>query len=342
MDFLPNNKLSGYSISVSLLRQLFKYCIRLDINPWKITDSFGIDQHIFEDPDARIPVEYYIAIEKAAIELSGDSCFGLHMGEYSESENWGVLGYMLKNSRTLGDAMAIAGKYSKIVGNLLQGSVRMGRKTFTIIMHAPNRVQDVPRHCFESAFASLVIMMRTITGKKINPVEVGFTFSKPDSVDEYKRIFQAPVFFGRKNMYITLELNLSSVPVLFPNKQLLAYFRRYADSLLSEYEGNSGFVREVSRLITERINDADFSLKLIASELAMSQRTLQKKLTAEGKDFSSLLKSLRHKMADLYLNEDYTVEEITCLLGYRDTSAFRKAYKKWSGLTPREYRLSVC
>jgi AraC-like DNA-binding protein len=76
----------------------------------------------------------------------------------------------------------------------------------------------------------------------------------------------------------------------------------------------------------------------VAKEMSVSVRTLQNRLESEGVVFSDLLRDIREKLAKKYLHENYTVEQITYLLGFSEPSVFRKAFKKWAGVTPREYR----
>jgi AraC-like DNA-binding protein len=83
------------------------------------------------------------------------------------------------------------------------------------------------------------------------------------------------------------------------------------------------------------------SINKVAKEMAVSVRTLQKRLESEGVVFSDLYKEIRQRLAKKYLRENYTVEQITYLLGFSEPSVFRKAFKKWSGVTPREYREST-
>ena len=86
------------------------------------------------------------------------------------------------------------------------------------------------------------------------------------------------------------------------------------------------------------LDDEAMSIEKVAREMSISVHTLQKRLEEEGVIFSDLLREIRRKLAQKYLRENYSVEQITYLLGFSEPSAFRKAFKKWSGVTPREYR----
>ena len=94
----------------------------------------------------------------------------------------------------------------------------------------------------------------------------------------------------------------------------------------------------MTKIILAQLDDESLSIRKVAKEMAMSVRTLQKRLADEGVVFSDLMQDIRERLAKRYLSEDYTVEQITYLLGFSEPSTFRKAFKKWLGMTPKEYR----
>jgi AraC-like DNA-binding protein len=122
------------------------------------------------------------------------------------------------------------------------------------------------------------------------------------------------------------------------NPGLLAYFENYAQQFLAARQPAAPITAEVTRIILAHLDNDGLTIGKVARELSMSVRTLQNRLDDEGVVFSDLLKDIRERLAKQYLREDYTVEQITYLLGFSEPAAFRKAFKKWAGLTPREYR----
>jgi AraC-like DNA-binding protein len=96
----------------------------------------------------------------------------------------------------------------------------------------------------------------------------------------------------------------------------------------------------VTRILLENLDNENLSIKQVAKEMSVSVRTLQNRLKDEGVVFSDLLTDIRRQLAQKYLQENYSVEEITYLLGFSEPSVFRKAFKRWSGITPRQYRES--
>jgi AraC-like DNA-binding protein len=291
-----------------------------------------------QSPDARIAIESYIAIEDEAARVSGDPYFGLHMCEYFEPGNWSILGYMMMNCKTLGEAFEKAGRYTNIIGNLIRGSIHIGFKGVKLVLAIPKYASKHSRHCFEDTLSSSIRLARTLSGQKINPLEAGFSYPAPESTAEYRRVFCSPVLFKQKHTYMVVDPRIANIPVLLPNPSLLEHFETYARQYLLEIEGTDKTTQEVIRHILGRLDGKNLTIGSVAREMSVSVRTLQNRLKSEGTVFSELLEETRERLAKKYLRQNYTVDDITYLLGFAEASVFRKAFKKWSGTTPKEYR----
>lgn len=329
-------------ISTALLLQMARYLDSVGLDAAALLAAKGHDPAVLKDPDARIPLALYLDAEAAAVEATGDPCFGLHMGEHAEPGSWNILGYMMMNCTTLAEAFAKSGRYHKIIGTLIRGKPGLGKSGFKIVLKVPPHAPAMPRHCFEATLASMVVIARKLAGRPdIAPNEVRFSAPAPSAqafFEEYRRVFRCPVRFAQGEDSIAFEPSLGAVPVLAPNPGLLRLFEEHADEFLARIEGGRTTTRKVSEIILSRLDDRKLGIKAVARELSMSVRSLQARLLAEGSPFSALLQDTREALAKKHLREGYTVEDITFMLGFSDPSAFRKAFKKWTGLTPKEFR----
>lgn len=330
--------LSGISVSVTVLSQMFVYLTFLKVDIDEFLRSLGVDPASVKAPDARIPIETYLLIQEGAAEFTHDPYFGLHMGEFAEAGSWSILGYLMMNCKTLGEAFEKSGRYSRIIGNLIEGSAHLRFNKVKLVFSTPPHAPKMSRHCFEAVFSGCVKMMRNLTGVKLSPLEVRFIYPAPASTAEYERVFCCPVLFEQKENSFTVDAKLGNLPILQANPVLLAQFENYAQEFMAEIDRKDEHTRKVTELILSHMDDEKLSINSIAKEMSLSVRTLQSRLEEEGRVFSVLLQEIRAGLAKKYLREDYSVEEITYLLGFSEPSVFRKAFKKWSGLTPREYR----
>lgn len=325
-------------VSITVLRQMFLYLEALEVDTDTFLESIGIDPASLKSPDAYIPIETYLFIEEKAARYTNDPSFGFHMGQYAEAGSWSILGYMMMNCQNLGEAFEKSARYNRIIGNLIDGNANLRFNKIRVKLVIPPHAPVMPRHCFESTIASSVRMMRTLTGQEISPLEVTFTYPEPESTEEYERYFNCPVRFDQKENSFTIALKVIFTPILFANPELLEYFENYAQEFLANMDRQSEYASTVTKILLSQLDDEDLSIKKVAKEMSISVRTLQNRLKAEGVAFSDLLQEVREKLAKKYLRENYSVEDITYLLGFSEPSVFRKAFKKWSGVTPRQYR----
>ncbi len=332
------NSPSSISVSVTVLAQMFLYLASLKVDIDQFLQSLGLDPLVIKAYDARIPVETYLYIQDQAAEYTHDPYFGLHMGEFAEAGSWSILGYMMMNCKTLGEAFEKSGRYSRIIGNLIEAKGELHFNKAKAVFFTPPHAPKMSRHCFEATFSSSVRMMRTLTGIRLNPLEVTFIYPEPASSEEYQRIFCCPVLFGQKKNSMSIDPRILKTPIRMSNPALLAHFEKYAQDFLAEMDRKDETTRAVTEILLARLDNESMSIEKVAREMSVSVRTLQHRLETEGVVFSDLLKEIRERLAKKYLLENYSVEQITYLLGFSEPSVFRKAFKKWSGITPKEYR----
>ncbi len=326
------------TVSGSVLAQLFLYLESLQVDPDAFLRSLGIAPQTVRSPDAYLSVETYLRIQDEAAEYIHDPYLGLHMGEYVQPGSWSILGYLMMNCKTLGEAFEKSGRYHRIIGNMISARAELGLGSVRVIYFTPPHAPPMSRHCFESAFVSSLRLARDLTGQAIAPLDVTFTWPEPQSRAEYERIFACPVRFGQKDNAMTLDMRIGKLPVRMANPALLEHFEKYAQDFLAQMEQNTVTTQAVTKIILARLDDESLSIEKVAREMALSVRTLQKRLQAEGVLFSDLLRDIRQRLAQKYLREGYSVEQITYLLGFSEPSVFRKSFKKWLGVTPKEYR----
>ncbi len=326
------------SVSVTVLSQMFVYLASRKVDVDRFLRSIGIEPALVKSPDAHIPVDTYLFIQEKAAQHTNDPYFGLHMGEFAEAGSWSILGYVMMNCKTLGQAFEKSARYARIIGNMIESRAELQENKVKVIVFTPPHVPQMSRHCYESTLSSSVRMMRMLTGMPISPLEVTFAYPEPEARAEYERIFCCPVLFGQPENSMTLDVSLAFTPVLMANPGLLDYFEKYAQDFLAKMERQQQHTHAVTRIILAHMDDEALSIDKVAQEMAVSVRTLQKRLETEGVVFSELHKGIRAKLAKQYLQQNYSVEQITYLLGFSEPSVFRKAFKKWSGITPGEYR----
>ncbi|MDB9822218.1 AraC family transcriptional regulator [Deltaproteobacteria bacterium] len=332
-----------FYISVSILQRLIYYISSQGINPEALFKKAGIDQSITDKRDDKMPLEDYYQILDCALDLTEDPYFGLHMGETGKIDDLSILGYVMSNCRTLGDALEKAYKYFGIIGSNLNIDLKVEKKysklIFEMRQHFP---YSCIRHCIDTALTSFFNMIGNITSTPVEVKEVWIKADAPEDRGEYKRIFNCPVLFGQPISALILLSSDLATPLNYPNPELLSLLEHHAKSFLNKIDENDNLSRKISLLLFEKIQQNNPSVEEVSKSLGMSVRVLQKRLKKEETTFSQLATNVREELAKSYLAErHYTVDDITYLVGFSEPSAFRRAFKMWTGLTPRQYRLST-
>jgi AraC-like DNA-binding protein len=308
-------------------------------NPEQILRACGLDRSTLSKPDAFIACSDFAAVLDEAARATGDDCFGLHFGERYNPKNIGPLTYVVLNSPTIEVALRNAGRYLRVHNEAARVSFAMeGRLGYMRHVLADLGGED-PRQNNEYSMAVGVGLIRLMVGSQWAPVEVQFAHPAPRNTSEHTRIFRAPVSFGLPTNALAIEPEFVERQVPAADERLYPVLRRYLDNVLREMPREDGLLASARRIVGELLRDGDPTLAQMASKLEIGPRTLQRRLKEDGIDFKALVDDTRRRFSLNYLRDrKNTLTEIAYLLGYSEVSAFNRAFKRWTGATPSDYR----
>ncbi|ERI52627.1 AraC family transcriptional regulator [Pseudomonas sp. NPDC077649] len=331
------------SVSVAYLQGLVDHLQRQGIAPAALLAHAQLAPEVLGQRDQRIAASAYLSLLGEGVRLSGDDCLGLHLGEAVRPGYYGVLGYLIMSCATLADALHRQARYAALVGNLgLVGlddePPRPGGEPLVAHSWQPLLAQQ-QRQLSEETLAGWVSFGRWISGLDIPPSEVRFQHPAPADTSEHERIFRCPVLFGQADNALVFPKRLLAVPLGQADAQVRLMLDAYADRLLGELrQGHSVLDRarlELARQLPEQGPD----LEAIASALALSPRTLQRRLREGGLSFSQLVDETRQQLALHYLRDPALgLAEIAFLVGFSEPGSLARAFRRWTGASPGEYR----
>jgi AraC-like DNA-binding protein len=310
------------------------------VEPEELYRAVNFDPALLSDPDNRIPFSQFVAFYEHGARLTGDDAFGLHMGERVEPELFDVLGYVVIHSPTLGEAINRLIRYHSIWTDgafyNLDVSGRQARLTYEYV----DGLTNGRRHDCEMTLSILVSFARRGTGVDWTPHEVSFQHSTPQSIIEHQRIFRSQVHFDRPMNELIFDSSLLALPMMKADPGLFVILDRHAQELLSRRPRADGLINQVRQLLGEALNAGDDpGIETISQNLGISVRTLQRKLKEEGKSHQGLLDEMRCELSKRYLQEPkLAICEVAYLLGFSEPSAFHRAFRRWTGITPKEFR----
>jgi len=330
-----------YTILVRSVRKIAGAAAARGVGAEELYRAANLDPALLEDPDNRIPFTQFVALYESGARLTGDDAFGLHVGEISNPELFDVLGYVIANSPTLGEAINCLVCYHSIWcdGALFKLYVDGPRARLTYVYAEADGGER--RHDCEMTFSVAVSLARRVTCVDWTPHEVSFQHPKPQTTDEHRRIFRAPVRFGRPSNELIMDSALLSLPIKRADPGLCEILDRQARELCARLPHQDSLANQVRGLLTEMLKAGDSRVEAISHRLGLSPRTLQRRLREEGTSHHDLLDGVRRDLSKRYLQEpELSICEVTYLLGFSEPSAFHRAFRRWTGVTPKAFRIS--
>ncbi len=285
-------------------------------------------------PHKRVPLALQDALWQALVEANPQPGLGLTLGNYVQPGNLDIVGFLLLSCDTLEDALDVLLTYHPIVG---EGGEFLSTRNNTScsLIYAPyHEVCRTER--VEAVIATLVQLTRYLTGDSFRPAYVTFAHRAQLSPDDYERKLGCPARFEQLADAVVFNLEQLSLPLQQANSELYSHMRRLADEELQTLQPDAQSLREqVVRLIQD---NPHWGKEKIAESLGMSGRHLNRMLARENTTFKLIADDARLAMAKVLLQQTTSKADIAHQLGFNDESAFIRAFRRWTGMTPAEYQ----
>jgi AraC-like DNA-binding protein len=329
--------------SVAIARDILQYVAATGVDLHDILRTTKIEPACLEDPDRQISGVLLKYLWREAISKTGDRDLGLHIGEAFELPAIGILGYVLLNCKNYGQALQKLSQYTRLFSQgvaihhqVLDGLVYCDCE---IIGGFKNYLLDEPRQPIESTFSALLSATKKLTGKSLQIQEVWFQHVAPVDCSEHRRIFQTQVkFFQSTNRIIFSEATLNW-EVKSANTNLLSMFESHASDMLTSLAQTPKYSHKVMQIIAQNLRGEVPPIESIAKFLMLSVRQLQRELQVENTSYQQILDETRKELALKHIqNKQTSIHDLAFLLGFSEPSAFYRAFKRWTGQTPRSYR----
>ena len=294
------------------------------------------------DPHAPLAARDQVALLNLIATATQDDLLGFHLAGHTELREMGLLYYVLASSQTLIEALQRAVRYSTLLNEGVIQRCTVG-KTIDITLDYAGISRHADRHQAECWMTLIVRVLRQLSGRRITAQRVQFVHARARQPRELTAYFGGRVEFGSKLDQISFSRSIGSTAIAGADPYLNKLLVHYCEEALEHRPRVRDSLRaRVENTVVPLLPHAECSARAIARRLGFSQRTFARRLAAEGVSFSALLDELRLDLANRYLAEPGTsVSQIAWLLGYQQVSAFSKAYRRWTGTSPRASRRSA-
>ncbi|MCY1406575.1 HTH-type transcriptional regulator VirS [compost metagenome] len=325
----------------SWTRALRKQLDALGLDSAQLCRQAGLDPQWMDDPNARYPLSATTRLWQLAVEASGDPAIGLRVSRFVSPTTFHALGYALVASGSLREVFERIVRYHQVVSDalVLQLSREQGRYLFRLQL--PENAAP-PAHEAIDAFVSIYVRTcRNRLGRDYAPLAVALTRPQPADPTPWHTALRAPIQFGADENRLEFACADFDCHLDDANPELAQHNETVLNRTL-EYLQPLTWERRVRQAIEVQLPDGVPSADTVAQALHLSLRSLQRHLADEGCRYDSLLDECRQNLALQHLrNANNSLSEISYLLGFADTSSFNRAFKRWTGLSPGQYRDSL-
>lgn len=319
-----------------LLRGTLKAAEAIGLDMGEVVAALDLDPDHLDDSDRRVPRTVLYRLWELMVAATGDDALGLHVAAATQPGAFAVLDYAMRNAPTLGDAYRQMARYSHVLHDGVDIVLEVDRDSAWIRYREP---AGSPRQIAEWIVATWLVVGRQISGEDWAPELVAFQHRAPETTAEHRALFRSPVDFDGGHNELRFAAALLERPAEAADPMLFSVVSRYADSLLTALPTVETTADAVRQVVAELLRGGDPTLKSVARRLDVAPRTLQRRLRAEGASFQGVLDDVRCALAKQYLGDAaIAIEETAFLLGFSEPSAFNRAFKRWTGATPSEFR----
>jgi len=326
------------SVSVRSVRPVLGYLAAREYNTARLLHDIGIDPAELDDSEARIPHAMAVDLWDAAKQLTGDASIGIHVAESIRPGIFGALEYALRTSETLGRGLERLCRYHLVFHDVAEVALTVEGER-AVLSHRLPLPGGAPRTVAEFILTGWLVVARQATGSDCLPAEVRFPFPEPADTSEHQRVFRAPLRFGHERSELAWPRHILHLPMLAADSMLQPIVEGQVRALLQSLPSGESATDAVRGVLSQELCDGEPTLERVAGRLHMSVRTLHRRLEGEGASFRQVLADARRQLAERHLSDSrLAIGEIAFLLGFSEASAFRRAFKRWTGQQPAAFR----
>jgi AraC-like DNA-binding protein len=338
----PAEEIRDWLVPVYNAVLVYEEAMRQGVNARDLIRGTGFSVEDLKNSDTLKTYDQNLALVDNALRLCPLPGLGLRIGREESPAQWGILGYATMCCKTLREMIAMLIKYHRVAASLAELYFREDDRSAYVEACPPRAIHSTLPFVVEEHFSSILSVARKLTDRPdMRPVEVNLSYAGPPYAAMYREIFGCPVRFNRPSNILVFDRKWLKSPVKYSTSLSSQMAERICEMQLRRQYVEHDLVHRVRYLLLEHA-DAFPSAEDIAKILHMTSRTLRNRLHEKGTSFQAILDDLRHQLAVDYLEKsELSLAEISALTGFNDASNFRRAFKKWTGTTPSEFRAAA-
>lgn len=327
------------NLTASILPGLVAIANRSSLSVDVLLEKAGLTKEQINDPKSQLSLAQFDNVLEVMKDASKDPALGLHHGLTLQLNSLQILGTLLATSSTLKQVFDHYSRYKDLVSPHIAFALeQQGHETHIVYI---DRLENNNKPIYsEIAMTSLLTIARSLSSKDQFVINAAhFRHAEPSYVEEYKRIFKAPLYFGSKQTKLIVNSKILEQPLLGALPEANRKIEMDARAQLMQLHQSQKVSRQIINYLEENLGQTTISIQDVADHLKMTPRTLQRRLRDEDTSYVLLREKVRFRFAQNYLKDDsMNMDSIAALLGFSESTNFYHAFKRWSGLSPGEFR----
>ena len=309
-----------------------------NLNPAELFESVGLDLEALNDSRNGFKQDDLSRLWREASRVSGNPAIGLLMSNSPAVSVFNTFSYGILASENIEAALTRLIRYQRIIGEAMNANLSEEPAGYRLNIHVQGHQEPLAYQGFDGALAIMITTISWAAQMEVTPLEVCFLQPEPEYRQPYEEQFRCPLKFNQPTTSVLFSRDdyVRASPI--GNETISLMHDGELDQSIKDLD-ESSLSDKVIKLFASSLANEEPHIDNIASQLNMSKRTFQRRLKDEGWTFVALVDHTRKGMAmDYVLQPQYSLQQISHLLGFTEHSNFYRAFKRWYGLTPRQYR----
>ena len=307
-------------------------------DPAPLLKKAGIDEQDVGNPATRIPTVRMQALWRLALDVTGDPALGLVAARQFQPAVLHGLGFACLASDTLHDVLGRLVRYSRMLNELPDFTLQETAATTDLVVQLPGLGPDFVHAAMDMGMAAFLRLCQITAGRDLLPVHTCLQRPTPVNTTAYENMFGPSIDYETDSNRLCFDKSTALAPLSTSHPELARLNDQTVIDYLARYD-RSNITMQVRSRIIEQLPEGRPSQGDIATRLNTSLRSLQRKLREQDTSYTELLSETQRELALIYIRDsNRSIGEITYLLGFSEPSNFTRAFKRWTGQSPAEYR----
>ena len=336
-----NNYVPG-TVSSAFVRLFLRTAQDYGIAPTDVLNACSVNHGVLDNRLARVEACDFEAMMRWMITKAADPEFGFKSARYVAPGAFGLVGYLIMNCQSGGEAFRLVPRYEALIGNLGTTDLAEGEHIVSVRWNCYCRDPLVRPHLIDEYLATTVEYARWVTGRDdIAPIRIYFEHKAPpaETLERYQEYFRCELIFDSGVNVMEFDASLMDLPIRHPDPTLLKTLQEQAEKQHQELQQCDPVVIQVRSTLQNMMERTIPRRERVASQLGMSERTLQRRLLEAESSYQQILDELRLELSQEWLTtKEWSVSDIALRLGFTEPRSFQRRFKTWTGISPGEFR----